>query len=78
MFVTENYCEPKRLSSVIKQFVLSAFSVLSALTLRDLLVTTMERAFPKKVTANIMFVYLYSMVIIVLTVTIAYYWSLQV
>jgi hypothetical protein len=75
MFVIEQSDRYQKLSSVIKQFVLSAFSVLSALTLRDLLVSTMDRAFPKDVTSSIVFVYLHSLVIIVLAVVIAYYWS---
>jgi hypothetical protein len=75
MFLLENeQCDEEPLSSIIKKFVLSAFSVLSALTFRDLVVVTLERALPKTVTQKLIFVYIHSLCIVFITVVIAYYW----
>lgn len=62
-------------SSVIKATVLSAFTFLTALAVRDVFIRTMESVLPVKSNEKLLFTYFYASVIIMFTVLLAYLWS---
>ena len=62
-------------SSVIKATVLSAFTFLTALAVRDVFIRTMESVLPAKSNEKLLFTYFYASVIIMFTVLLAYLWN---
>ena len=62
-------------SSVIKGAILSAFSLLSALALRDSFMKTLEAVLPDNAKEKLIFVYFYASVVVLITVLLAYLWN---
>ena len=62
-------------SSVIKATVLSAFTFLTALAVRDVFLRTLEAVLPEKANEKLLFTYFYESVIILFTVLLAYLWK---
>jgi hypothetical protein len=62
-------------SDVIKGAVMSSFSILSALSIRDVLIKTLEATVPNKTNERLIFVYFYASVVILLTLLFAWLWQ---
>jgi hypothetical protein len=62
-------------SSVIKATILSAFTFLTALAVRDVFLKTMEAVLPENANDKLMFTYFYASIIILFTVMLAYLWA---
>ena len=62
-------------SDVIKATVLSAFTFLSAIAIRDLFIKTMESVVPNNTKDALIFVYFYTSVIILVTLLMAFLWQ---
>lgn len=62
-------------SSYIKATILSAFTFLTALGVRDAILRTLEAFIPEKTKEKLLFTYFYTSVIILLTVLLAYLWK---
>ena len=60
---------------VIKGAILSAFSILAALSMRDAIIKTFEAAFPNKTSERLIFIYFYTAFIIFITLLLAYLWQ---
>jgi hypothetical protein len=60
---------------VIKATVLSAFTFLSALSVRDVLVKTLEAMVPNKTKDRLVFVYFYASIVVLVTVLLAFTWQ---
>lgn len=67
---TTNHSHP--VSSIIKTTVLSAFTFLTALSLRDVFIKTAEASLPAKSNEKLAFTYFYASMILLFTVLIAY------
>lgn len=62
-------------STLIKSTVLSAFTFLTALSVRDVFMRTLEAVLPEKANEKLIFTYFYTAVIILFTVLLAYLWK---
>lgn len=62
-------------SDVIKATVLSAFTFLSALSVRDVLTKTLEAMVPNNTKEKLIFVYFYASLIVLITVLLAWLWQ---
>ena len=62
-------------SDVIKTTVLSAFTFLSALSVRDVLIKSLESMVPNNTKEKLIFVYFYASVIVLVTVLLAWLWQ---
>ena len=62
-------------SNVLKSTILSAFTFLSALSLRDLLIKTLEAMVSEPTQKKLVFVYFYASCVILITMLLAYIWQ---
>lgn len=62
-------------SSVIKSTILSAFSFLTALAVRDVFSRTLESVLPEKTNKKLIYTYFYASVVVFFTVVFAYLWN---
>lgn len=62
-------------ADVIKSSVLTAFTFLSALSIRDVLVKTLEAAVPTSASERLIFVYFYTGIVILVTLILAWVWQ---
>ena len=62
-------------SDIIKATVLSAFTFLSALSVRDVLLKTMETCFSEKSQSKLIFIYAYASIVVCITVILAFNWQ---
>jgi uncharacterized membrane protein len=60
---------------VIKQTVLSAFTFLSALSLRDVITKTLEAFVTEGAKERLVFIYFYAALVILVTVVLAFVWE---
>ena len=63
------------ISGIIKTTILSAFTFLTALGVRDVFSKTLEAVLPDNANEKLIFTYFYATVVIFLTVLFAYLWS---
>lgn len=62
-------------SSLIKGAILSAFTFLTALSIRDALMKSIELAVPRDKEKSLLFVYFFTAVIVLITVLLSFLWS---
>lgn len=62
-------------SSVIQGVILAAFSFLTALSIRDALIKSIEIAIPSDDQKSLLFIYFFAVLILLITVTLSYVWS---
>lgn len=62
-------------SNVIKATVLSSFTFLTALAVRDVFLKTMEAVLPEKANEKLIFTYFYASLVILFTVLLAFLWK---
>jgi hypothetical protein len=75
MFEIEQCASRQPVKDVVKRVILSSFCILSALTMRDLLVQTFQAMVPQDAAKRLVFVYFHSLIIIMITLLFAYYWQ---
>lgn len=66
--------EPK-ISKIVSTTFISAFTVLMALAIRDTFTKTVEVALPNDVQEKLLFNYIYTLLVIMATVTMIYFWT---
>jgi hypothetical protein len=62
-------------SNLIKATVLSSFTFLTALAVRDVFLKTIESVLPKNAKDKLIFTYFYATVVILFTVLLAFLWQ---
>jgi hypothetical protein len=62
-------------SDIIKATILSAFTFLSALSVRDVIIKTLEALVPDNTKEKLVFVYFYCSIVILVTILLAFLWQ---
>lgn len=62
-------------STVIKGTILSAFTFLTALAVRDVFQRTLESVLPEKASEKLLFTYFYASIVVLCTVLLAASWK---
>ena len=60
---------------VIKATILSAFTFLSAFSMRDVLIKTLEASVPSNTKEKLIFIYFYAAIIVLITILLAFAWQ---
>lgn len=63
------------ISNVIKTTFISAFTVLMALAIRDTVTKSMETALPNNVQETLIFNYIYTLCVIIITILLIHFWK---
>ena len=71
----ETFIQESPASDIVKVTILSAFTFLSALSLRDLLMKTMENCVPKETSERLVFTYAYASLVLAITILLAVTWN---
>lgn len=64
-----------KISNVIRTTFISAFTVLMALAIRDTFTTSIESALPNRVQETLIFNYIYTLCVILITILLIYFWK---
>ena len=62
-------------SFLVKTTILSTFSLLTALTTRDVIIKTVEAVVPTETSASLVFIYFYASLVALITLLLAYMWG---
>ena len=60
---------------VIKATILSAFTFLSAFSMRDVLIKSLEAMVPNDTKEKLIFIYFYAAIIVLITIMLAFAWQ---